>query len=201
MNTQELKTTFIQALDTDPHFTATVYNKITENQKDSLVTKEYLNQKVEKLTQAFDEKLNKQRQELEKFINDRNSLLGSRWGDEIEANLRNFTRLIVSQWGGKVRKWKKKVKSKTEDGIQIITKYEIDIVVLNGKTILIEVKSRCDMEDIERFLENVQAYLSFEKPTGNIEKVMFTMLIPPQAKEIAKEENIQIIDPDIGVLD
>jgi hypothetical protein len=101
----------------------------------------------------------------------------------------------VAQWGGTVTKWKHTVKMTDEEGRIYRRPYEVDIVVVNGKIMLVEMKGRCDLDGIERFLECVEQYVYKEKSGKPVEKVIITFDASGPAMDKAEEEGITIIMP------
>ncbi len=133
---------------------------------------EKLAQQSERLTREFDEKLARHTGELKAFIDRKLGYIGSRWGEKVEDNYRRFAEKIVAQWGGTVSKWRRKIKTTDDQGRRFIHRYEVDIVVTNGKIILIEMKSQCDLDGVERFLDNIEQYMYLEQPSVTVEKVI-----------------------------
>ena len=153
----------------------------------------------EKLTQhgkEFKEQLARQTDDLKTFFDQKLGRIGSRWGEKVEDNYRRFARQIVSQWGGAVTKWRRKIRTTDERGKEFVHRYEVDIVITNGKVLLVEMKSQCDLDDVERFLENVEQYVSLEAPAQVVEKVILTFDLTTPAREKAEEAGITIIMPE-----
>ncbi|MBF0103260.1 MAG: DUF3782 domain-containing protein [Desulfobacterales bacterium] len=170
-------------------------------------------EKLAQLTKEFDEKLFMQSQDLKRYVDDRLreqsqdlkkffkdyvdaklGRIGSRWGEDAENAIREFAQRLISQWGAKVKKWKKTVKFKDEMGYVYQKRYEIDIVVRNGITSLIEIKANCDMEDMERFTENIDFYMHTDGKEQEIHKIMVTFDIDERVKKMATNMGIEIID-------
>lgn len=158
-------------------------------------------QKLAQQSAEFDQKLNRrlaqQTKELKDFINAKFGRVGARWGESVEASYREFAQTIVAQWGGQVTKWRRKVKTTDEQGRKFVYRYELDLVVTNGHTMLIEMKMHFDVDDVDDFLDNVAQYINFESPTGTIEKVILTFDMDQAAEEAAKKAGITIIMPEV----
>ncbi|MQK95508.1 DUF3782 domain-containing protein, partial [Escherichia coli] len=101
--------------------------------------------------------LARQSEELKRFIDNKVGVLGHRWGDDAELAIRNFASEIVKEWGGIVRKWSREVKINIGNRV-LVKKYEIDVVISDGKEMLVEVKSSCGVEEVEKFTEAVMVY-------------------------------------------
>ncbi len=153
---------------------------------------EEFDKKLQKQSEEFDKKLQKQSEDLKKFIDARVGILGERWGINAEITIHNFAEEIIKNWGGTVKKWKKKVEYKVAN-ITIKKSYEIDIVISDGKEILVEVKSSCDKNDVEKFLEAIAMY---EEETGKkaSDKVIVTFFAREDAKLLAEDYGIKIIN-------
>jgi hypothetical protein len=151
--------------------------------------------KLTKLSMEFDEKLKKQSEDLKKFINSKLGALGSRWGVNAEKTIRNYSEKIIKDFGGKVKKWKRSVRFKTDYGKVKKQSYELDIVLTDSKHIAVEVKSACDEKDIKRFIENCSVYEDTDGKGKKIEKIFITFFIDTEAQKLAERNNIIIIDP------
>ncbi len=75
-------------------------------------------------------------------------------------------------------------------------RYELDIVIADGRIMLVEMKGHSDMDDIERFLECVGQYLHLEQPSQTVEKILVTFDVSGPAQDRAEAEGITIIMPD-----
>jgi hypothetical protein len=164
--------------------------------KQSINFDEKLAKQATDFDKKLDDRLAKQTKELKDFINAKFGAIGSRWGANVEANYREFAQAIVAQWGGTVTKWKKKIKTVDEHGRKYINRYELDLVITNGKTMLIEMKLHFDLGDVEDFLNCVEQYINIETPTGIIEKAIVTFDIDIAAEEEARNAGITIIVPE-----
>lgn len=151
-------------------------------------------EKLDDLAQQFDEKLDNCIGKLERFIDAKLGYIGSRWGEDVEAMFLSFAQETIAQWGGTAQKWRRKTRLTDEHGHVFESRYEIDIVVTNGKTMLVEVKSKCDLDDVERFLENVAYYL-LTQDQKTVETAILTFFITTPARELAEKEGIRLIMP------
>ncbi len=156
---------------------------------------QHFDEKLDAQAQRFDEKLDQRIGKLERFIDAKLGYIGSRWGEDIEATFLTFAQEIIAQWGGTAQKWRRKTRLTDEHGHVFESRYEIDIVVANGKTLLVEVKSKCDLDDVERFLENVAYYLLTQEYSAPVETAILTFFITAPARDLAEKENIRLIMP------
>ena len=191
---EDLKREFYQALQKQSEeFDKKLQKQSEEFDKKLQKQSEEFDKKLQKQSEEFDKKLQKQSEDLKKFIDARIGILGERWGMNSEITIRNFAEEIIKNWGGSVKKWKKKIEQKV--GNTIVKKsYEIDIIITDGKEILVEVKSSCDKNDVEKFLEATAIY---EEEVGRIikEKIIVTFFAREDAKILAEEYGIKIIQP------
>lgn len=216
--TEEFKTAIIAEINTDAAFGFQLFKAIMDSAGDQLVTTTYLDralarqskefdEQLARLTEEFDKKLirqsnwfdenlSNQTDELKQFIDRKLGRIGSRWGERVEDNYRRFAQKIVSQWGGTVTKWQRKIKTKDDHNRTFVNRYEVDIVVTNGKVLLIEMKSQCDLDDVERFLENAAQYVYLEAPVQPVENVILTFDLTAPAQEKADEAGITVIMPE-----
>ena len=149
-------------------------------------------EKLAKQSKEFDEKFNKWADNIIERITNKINAIGGRWGIDAENAVRKFAEKIVSDWGGNVKKWNKKVEIKLGDKV-IHKEYEIDIVVKDGKELLIEVKASFNKDSMERFVEACELYESTEGKGKKIERIVISFFIHEEAKEIAKKNKVTII--------
>jgi len=149
-------------------------------------------EKLAKQSKEFDEKFNKWADNIIERITNKINAIGGRWGIDAENAVRKFAEKIVSDWGGNVKKWNKKVEIKLGDKV-IHKEYEIDIVVKDGKELLIEVKASFNKDSMERFVEACELYESTEGKGKKIERIVISFFIYEEAKEIAKKNKVTII--------
>ncbi|MEO0151055.1 MAG: DUF3782 domain-containing protein [candidate division WOR-3 bacterium] len=109
-----------------------------------------LTERVNNLTQAIEEmrkanqeqfeRINKKFDEMKKYIDNKISSLGARWGIESENTFRNSIAYLLKDIGFKVEKL-----IFFDDEGYVFSKpstIEIDLIITNGKTIAIEIKSK-----------------------------------------------------------
>jgi len=149
-------------------------------------------EKLAKQSKEFDEKFNKWADNIIERMTNKINAIGGRWGIDAENAVRKFAEKIVSDWGGNVKKWNKKVEIKLGDKV-IHKEYEIDIVVKDGKEILIEVKASFNKDSMERFVEACELYESSEGKGKKTERVAISFFIYEEAKEIANKNKVTII--------
>ena len=149
-------------------------------------------EKLAKQSKEFDEKFNKWADNIIERMTNKINAIGGRWGIDAENAVRKFAEKIVSDWGGNVKKWNKKVEIKLGDKV-IHKEYEIDVVVKDGKELLIEVKASFNKDSMERFVEACELYESIEGKGKKTERVAISFFIHEEAKEIAKKNKVTII--------
>jgi hypothetical protein len=149
-------------------------------------------EKLAKQSKEFDEKFNKWADNIIERITNKINAIGGRWGIDAENAVRKFAEKIVSDWGGNVKKWNKKVEIKLGDKV-IHKEYEIDIVVKDGKEMLIEVKASFNKDSMEKFVEACELYESTEGKGKKIERIVISFFIYEEAKEIANKNKVTII--------
>ena len=158
------------------------------------LTKEF-NEKLAEQSREFDRKLEKQSRILMRAFEDRILALGGRWGIQNEIALREGMRAILSEeFGAKVRHWhyRKKIPAiHPRRG-----EYELDIIITDGKVIVIEIKSSVYREQVEAFMDNVRAY-EYVKKRKVDRKMIISAYIDPGARKIAKREGIEIKTPPL----
>ncbi len=165
------------------------------DEKLARLAKEF-DKKLTRQTEEFDKKLTQQTEELKGFIHRKLGYIGSRWGEKVEANYRRFAEKIVAQWGGTVSKWRRKIKTTDDQGRRFIHRYEVDIVMTTGKIILVEMKSQCDLDGVERFLDNAEQYMYLEHPAVPVEQVILAFDMTTPARDRAEEAGMTIILPE-----
>jgi hypothetical protein len=149
-------------------------------------------EKLARQSKEFDEKFNKWADNIIERITNKINAIGGRWGIDAENAVRKFAEKIVSDWGGNVKKWNKKVEIKLGDKV-IHKEYEIDIVVKDGKEMLIEVKASFNKDSMEKFVEACELYESTEGKGKKIERIVISFFIYEEAKEIANKNKVTII--------
>ena len=162
---------------------------------------EQVDQRFERVDRRLDQldlRIESVKEELKHFIDRKLGYIGSRWGEDIENTYRSFAQTIVAQWGGAVTKWKRTVKATDEQGSVLKLPYEIDVIVVDSKVMLIECKSKCDLDDVERFIENIRQYERLEHPAKLVERAILTFYITTPARERAEAEGVSVITPEQG---
>lgn len=144
---------------------------------------------TDKIMKQVDEKLEKT---TEKLIN-KIDAIGGRWGISSEIAIRNFAQSLVKEWGGTVKKWSKKIASTGPKGVKVSKNYEIDIVITDSKELLVEVKSSCNLEAVEKFWEACEYYLATEKVNREVDKIIVSFFAYEDAIKFAKQKGIRII--------
>ena len=117
------------------------------------------------------------------------SALGLRWGIIAEAAFREFERIIEKELGLKVEKWR------THDEAGIVYGYpseiDIDVVVRDGKTILVKVSSHIRKSDILIFKKKSELY--WEKTGTKPERLLVvTPYIDEEAVEASQKLGIEV---------
>ncbi len=151
--------------------------------------------KLTEQSREFDRKLEKQSRILMRAFEDRILALGGRWGIQNEIALREGMRAILSEeFNAKVKHWhyRKKIPAiHPRRG-----EYELDIIISDGKVIVIEIKSSVYREQVEAFMDNVRAY-EYVKKRKVDRKMIISAYIDPGARKLAKREGIEIKTPPL----
>lgn len=101
---------------------------------------------------------------------------------------------MAANWGGTVEKWRRKVRLTGPEGYVYQKTYEIDMVISNGKRFLVEVKAHSDVEDLERFLENVRFYEHTEGKDHVVKKILLTFSVDDRVAELAANAGTEVIN-------
>ena len=142
-----------------------------------------------------DEEIAKLREDMSegfKLLRNQISALGARWGIMSEKAFRNGVEGIVEkEFGAKVERWVKK----DVDGFVFgyPSDVEVDVVIRDGKTILVEIKSSISQGDVLVFKRKAEFY---EKETGvkPSKLVMVTPFADEKAIELAANLGIEIFN-------
>jgi hypothetical protein len=115
--------------------------------------------------------------------------VGSRWGIMAEGSFRTALRELVAGLGYRVMKWRGR-----DDGRFFLSPrdVEIDVLVKNGKTIAVEVKSSLSMSEVDGFERTVRLYEESEGQKVD-EKIILAVHAYPGVKEYASKLGIKII--------
>ncbi|MEO0152268.1 MAG: DUF3782 domain-containing protein [candidate division WOR-3 bacterium] len=151
------------------------------------ITKEH-GERIYKLEQKVEQGF----QDMKKYIDNKISSLGARWGIESENTFRNSIAYLLKDMGFKVEKL-----IFFDDEGYVFSKpstIEIDLIITNGKTIAIEIKSSVDKSDIFAFEKKVQLYeMKFKRKIDD--KIFISPFVyPGGVLELAQEFNIKIIN-------
>ena len=115
--------------------------------------------------------------------------LGSRWGLENEAAVRNAIKgLYEKKFGVTVKRWE----YFDEEGLVFNhpSMIEIDVAITNGEHTLIEIKAHVGKSDITELLRSAELYEKVEKVKPKL--VVITPFIDDKALELAKIKNISV---------
>ena len=218
--TEEFKRELIAEIKHDAAFGFDVYYALLGSVNGDALTKTYLDEalakqsrnfdaKLEELAREFDAKLLAQSLDLKQYVEAqaqdiKTSLkqyfdaklgkIGSRWGVDAEYAIREFFTKMAANWGGTVEKWRRKVRLTGPEGYVYQKTYEIDMVISNGKRFLVEVKAHSDVEDLERFLENVRFYEYSEGKDHAVKKILLTFSVDDRVVELAANAGIEVIN-------
>ncbi|MBI5184504.1 MAG: DUF3782 domain-containing protein [Nitrospinae bacterium] len=115
--------------------------------------------------------------------------LGARWGMMTESSFRNAMEGILSEVGFKAERFIAKDKKGTVFGYP--AEVELDVVVKNGKTLVIEIKSSVSRADAASFDKKVSFY---EKETRRkaSRKIIISPYTEPAAHDAAKRLGIEV---------
>ncbi len=131
---------------------------------------------------------------LKQYFDTKLGKIGSRWGVDAEHAIREFFTKMAANWGGTVEKWSRNVRLTGPEGYVYQKTYEIDMVISNGKRFLVEVKAHSDVEDLERFLENVRFYEHTEGKDHAAKKILLTFSVDDRVVELAANVGIEVIN-------
>jgi len=144
---------------------------------------------------AFERKLQVQG----KAFDDRLMGLGGRWGKDTELALREGMKTILEKdFNAKVEHWYHKGKI-----VQVHPRkeeYELDLIISDGKLILIKIKGSTYPAQIERFEDNVKAYEFINKAEAT-RKLVITPYVDPEARKLAEKLNIEVTSPPLEYYD
>jgi len=112
--------------------------------------------------------------------------LGARWGLESEESFRkSLRRILEKELGFKVERWK------AYDELGVVYGYpsdvEIDVAVVNGKTILVEISSHVRASDVYIFKRKAELY---REKTGKVPDRL--IIVTPYADEKALEAAVKL---------
>ncbi|MEM4292311.1 MAG: DUF3782 domain-containing protein [Archaeoglobaceae archaeon] len=149
----------------------------------------------EEILLRHEEELKKLREDMSegfKLLRNQISALGARWGIMSEKAFRNGVEGIVEkEFGAKVERWVKK----DVDGFVFgyPSDVEVDVVIRDRRTILVEIKSSISQGDVLVFKRKAEFY---EKETGvkPSKLVMVTPFADEKAIELAANLGIEIFN-------
>lgn len=124
-----------------------------------------------------------------KALSTKMDTIGSRWGIMAEGSFRATLHEIISGLGFTATKWKE-----MDDGKFFLfpREVEIDILIKDGRTIALEVKSSLTISEVEGFERAVRFYEEKEKKKVD-EKIILAIYAYPGVKEYASRMGIKII--------
>jgi len=115
--------------------------------------------------------------------------MGARWGFKSESSFREgIRRILVPRFGAKVEKWV----SFDNDGVVFghPSSIELDVVIHDGSTLLIEIKSHTSIADVSIFKRKGDFY---EKITGQkVEMLIISPSVEESAYSLARTFGIEI---------
>ncbi|MEO0212633.1 MAG: DUF3782 domain-containing protein [candidate division WOR-3 bacterium] len=157
------------------------------------ITKEQ-GERIMELTQAIresNERIDKLEQNLKKYIDDKLSEFGSRWGIKTERSFIGGIKNILEDIGYKVEK----VEFYDDEGyvFSYPTTIEIDLLISNGKTYAIEIKSTLSEGDILLFGKKVDLYERKFKKVINRRIIITSFVRSKKVLERAKKFKIDVI--------
>jgi hypothetical protein len=115
--------------------------------------------------------------------------LGARWGMMTESSFRNAMEGILSEVGFKTGRFISKDKKGIVFGYP--AEVELDVVVKNGKTLVIEIKSSVSRADAASFGKKVSFYEKESRRKAD-RKIIISPYIEPTAHEAAKRLGIEV---------
>lgn len=158
------------------------YGDRIKNQSDSL--DEYINELKMSLDnyESWDNQI--------KSLNIKVDSLGARWGIKSESAFREGMRSILREAGYSVEKYRIQDKEGVIYGHpgELV---EIDVIIKNGKTWLVEIKSRIERSEVATFHKLTQFYESKENKTADT-KILISPFIDNPAVALAKHLGITV---------
>lgn len=115
--------------------------------------------------------------------------LGARWGMMAESSFRKAMKGILLEVGFEADRFIAKDKKGTVFGYP--AEVELDVVIKNGKTLVMEIKSSASRADMACFGKKVSFYEK-EKRRKADRKIMITPYLSPSAKEVANMLGIEV---------
>ena len=139
------------------------------------------------------EDMNRLREDMNKgfeAVNRQISALGARWGLMSEEAFREGLRgILEKEFGVKVEKWR----TYDEEGLVYgySSEIEVDLVVKDGKTLLIEISSHVRPSDVTSFVKKAELY---ERKTGKRPDrlIMVTPYVEEKAIEAAMRRGVEV---------
>jgi hypothetical protein len=144
------------------------------------------------------EKLWQSQEELRREMNlgfkrfeDRLTALGARWGIFSEESFRNAVKEIAEkEFGARVERWTRDDERGFVFGKPAVV--DIDLVIRDGRVILIEIKSSISIADVAIFARKAEFYESSEGIRAS-RLIMISPFIEEKAREIAAKFGIELI--------
>jgi len=144
------------------------------------------------------EKLWQSQEELRREMNlgfkrfeDRLTALGARWGIFSEESFRNAVKEIAEkEFGARVERWTRDDERGFVFGKPAVV--DIDLVIRDGRVILIEIKSSISIADVAIFARKAEFYESSEGIRAS-RLIMISPFIEEKAREIAPKFGIELI--------
>jgi hypothetical protein len=115
--------------------------------------------------------------------------LGARWGMQTEASFRNAMRGILDDLGFRVERYVERDKEGRVFGHP--DQIELDVVIRDGKLILVEIKSSMSKADVYIFDKKVRFYEDREKKTPD-RKLIVSPFVEHNAFEIAGRLGMEV---------
>jgi len=143
--------------------------------------------------ERHDREIEKLREDMMKgfeAVNRQISALGARWGLMSEEAFREGLRgILEKEFGVKVEKWR----TYDEEGLVYgySSEIEVDLVVKDGKTLLIEISSHVRPSDVTSFVKKAELY---ERKTGKRPDrlIMVTPYVEEKAIEAAMRRGVEV---------
>jgi hypothetical protein len=162
--------------------------ELTEAQKRTELRVEELAQDIKELAQAQ----KRAGDELEKFrmtFESKIGGLGARWGLQTEEAFRQGMRTVLADVGFTTDRFlEMDTEGEVFGGPEQI---ELDVVIKNGKLIVIEIKSSLDKASVYYFTRKVEFYT---RKTGRQvdRKLIVTPYVDPRAQEVIKKLGVEV---------
>ncbi len=152
--------------------------------------------KLAEMDKRIDRRFDRTTKVLIRALEDRIRALEGRWGKKNELAVRKGMLAILSEeFNAKVKHWHYRRRITAIHPRR--KEYELDIIISDGKIIVIEIKGSIYREQVEAFIDNVRAYEYVKKCKVDRKIMIAPYYIDIYAEETAKENGIELMTPPV----